>query len=112
LTDKIEDHEKRDTLLLCLSENDIFFNQPDTNQDSLHHLLTSMAGKSDEVVNDMLQAHRQGRVAKPSVVDSIFKDKSALITYASPYAFEALCSEHLWKPLQLLHWQSCASTVR
>jgi len=112
LTDKIEDHEKRDTLLLSLSENDIFFNQPDTNQDSLHHLLTSMAGKSDMVVDDMLKAHRQGRVAKPAPVDSIFKDKAALIAYASPYVFEALCPEHLWKPMQLLNWQPSASSVR
>ena len=60
----------------------------------------------------MLMAHRQGRVAKPSAVDSIFKDKAALNTYASPYIFEALSSEHLWKPVQLLQWQSSASPVR
>jgi len=109
---KLKTTKKRDTLLLLLSENNIFFNQPDMNEDSLHHLLTLMAGKSDMVVDDMLKAHRQGHVAKPMPVDSIFKNKAALIAYALPYVFEALCPEHLWKPMKLLNWQPSASSVQ
>ena len=62
-----------------------------------------MIGKTNVVVDDMFKAHRQGHVAKPMPVDSILKDKSALIIYASSYVFEALYSEHLWKPVQLLN---------
>ena len=111
LIDKLEQHDETDTLLLSISENDIFFNQPDTNAESLHHLLTSMVGKSPDVVDNMLKAHRQGRVAKPTIIDSIFKDRAALSHYALLYSFEALHDENLWKPFQLLQWQPSASSV-
>jgi len=103
--------KNEDSLLLLLSENDVFFNQPDTNIASLHHLLLNMAGKPDTTIDNMLLVHRKARVATLSVIDTVFKDKTSLKAYCKPYLFEALKATSLWKPKQLLQWQMCASPV-
>jgi hypothetical protein len=106
----LEESEDSDALLLRLSENDLFFNQPDTNEESLLHLLRSISGC--KAIKPLLRIHRQGRVAKWTTVDNIFKDEDALVTYAKPYEFEALRNAKLWKPALLFDWQASATPVR
>ena len=85
--DFINASAKKDAILLNLSENDIFFNQPDSPTDSLWHLLRTMAGHSSEKIDDLLKVHRQART-KLSTIESIFKDKDALMIYSLPHMFQ------------------------
>lgn len=83
----LEESENSGALLLRLSKNDLLFNQPDTNEESLIHLLRSICGA--KAVGPLLKIHRQGRVVKSTNCDSIFKDEESLIVYAKVYEFEA-----------------------
>ena len=110
MIDAIEAHEQKEAILLMLSENEIFFNQPDSNRDSLHHLLRSMASRSLTKVNSLLKVHKQARTQESSI-NTIYKDKSALMAYAQPYQFEALWQMALYKLLFMHQWQTCAMDI-
>jgi hypothetical protein len=94
-----------------LSENDVFFNQPDNNSEAFFHLLLSIAGRSPEEVDTLLQVHRQART-NTSTQESIFKDKSGLMIYALPYIFTGLRDTPLYRPSLVYLWQQCAVEVR
>jgi hypothetical protein len=93
-----------------LSENNVFFNQPDTNSDALFLLLLRIAGISDNEVDNILSVHRQART-RTTAVDSIFKDKTALMAYSNPYMFQALRVTRLYRPMFMHQWQSSVSVV-
>jgi len=94
-----------------ISENDVFFNQPDSNTDALHHLLTSLAGSTSEEVDTILTVHHQARTLKASSIDIIFKDKSALQIFALPYTFHGLRATKLFLPSLVHQWQQCATPI-
>lgn len=93
-----------------LSENDAFFNQPDSNKDALFHLLLRIAGRPSHEVDTFLKVHRQARTLTSSN-ESIFKDKAALMLHAQPYIFQGQREKALYKPTLVYQWQSCAREV-
>ena len=84
ITDKIEESVNKNSIEVTLSENDIFFAQPDNNNDALQHLLQSIAGRSSEEVDGVLVVHRQART-RITTIETIFKDKKSLMLYSTPY---------------------------
>jgi hypothetical protein len=108
--DAIELSPCSDAILLMLSENDVFFNQPDNNTDALHLLLSRMAGLSSTEVDTVLKVHRQART-KVTTRESIFKDKPALMVYSMPYMFHGLKETRLYRPSYMHYWQMCAADL-
>ena len=44
-------------------------------------------------------------------IESIFKDRAALLIYSMPYMFEATKNIKYWTPTGLHHWQPCATPI-
>jgi len=62
-------------------------------------------------VDTLLKVHRQART-RLSTIESIFKDKPALMLYASPYVFHGRRDRHVYGPALIHKWQSGATDVR
>jgi hypothetical protein len=108
-TDAIEASKFSDVIKLVLSENDTFFQQPDRNDVALDNLNATIAQKPENV-DHILRVHRQARTHS-SKVDSIFKDRPALLIYSQPYKFSALHNSKIWVPYHMSIWQPCATMV-
>ena len=109
--DKIEQSPQKEAIYLMISENDLFFSQPDNNTDALQHLLTSIAGRTSQEVDTVLNVHRQSRTNIMTSNESIFKDKRVLMVYAMPYMFQGLRVTKLFFPTLMFQWQACASEI-
>ena len=56
-------------------------------------------GRTQEQFDTTLQAHQKGRSAKTISIESIFKDRAALLIYSMPYMFEATMDTNWPAPL-------------
>jgi len=109
--DKIEKSPQKEAIYLMISENNLFFSQPDNNMNTLQHLLTSIAGCTSQEVDTVLNVHRQSRTNVMTSNESIFKDKRALMVYAMPYMFQGLQVTKLFFLTLVFQWQTCASEI-
>ena len=44
-------------------------------------------------------------------IESIFKDRAAVLIYSMPYMFEATKNIKYWTPTGLHHWQPCVTPI-